>query len=60
MELDELKTKSADDLKKIMIELKADLRTIKFKIASGDLKTVHRLAEIKKTIARIMTLQNQK
>lgn len=48
---------------KLQLELKdkqAELEQLRFKIASGSLKQVHKVKEVKKEIARIQTVLGQK
>ena len=60
IKFDELKDKSAEEFKKMLEELKAEMRALRFKAASGDSKTAHRFKEIKKTVARISTIMSLK
>lgn len=60
MKFAELQSKDVEELKKLLPELKAELRAVKFRIASGDVKTVHKVQDIKKEIARILTILNGK
>jgi len=59
MELKELKTKPAAELKKIEAQLREELRQVRFDLASAKVKNVRRIGQIKKTIARILTLVKQ-
>ena len=60
MELKELKLKPAVELKKMEAQLREELRQVKFDLASAKVKNVRRIGQIKKTIARILTLVKQK
>ncbi len=60
MELKELKTKSAAELQKTESQLREELRQLRFDLASAKVKNVRRIQDIKKTIARILTLSNKK
>ena len=52
----ELKIKSVQDLRKTEAQLREELRQLRFDLASAKVKNVRRISEIKKTIARILTL----
>ena len=56
MELKELKLKTAKDLKQILNEFRDKLRDLRFKDANKQLKNVREIREIKKLIARTLTL----
>lgn len=56
----ELKTKQKEDLEKIIGELKEKLRQLRFDLAAGKIKNVRELRKIKKQIAIVSTLLNQR
>ncbi len=56
MEVKELKKKSAEELKRMEIQLREELRQLHFDLASAKVKNVKKMGEIRKTIARIMTI----
>ncbi len=58
MTLKELKEKSAKELKALQGELNLELFQLKMKKNTGQLEKTHRLKEIKKDLARILTLKN--
>ncbi len=60
MDFDELKTKSEKELKELLSEQVALLREFRFKIANQQLKTVGKIKDARKTIARIKMLINAK
>ena len=60
MKFAELKNKPEAELKKTLSELRDKLRDLRFKTASKQLKNVREVRQIKKTIARILTLLKQK
>jgi len=57
MEIKELKKKPAEELKRIEAQLREELRQLHFDLASAKVKNVKKMGEIRKTIARIMTLK---
>lgn len=59
MEIDELRTKSDQQLHNLLDELREKQRQLRFKASEGALKENHKLSEVKKTIARILTLLNE-
>lgn len=56
MELKELKNKTEKELKQVLNEFRDKLRDLRFKDGNKQLKNVREIREIKKTIARILTL----
>ncbi len=60
MKAEELKQKSADDLKNLLRETKEKLVQLKFNLASGKVKNVREIRMAKKDIARILTVISQK
>ena len=60
MELADLKIKSEKELKELLGEQKHDLHALRFQAQSGQLKQVHKIDVIKKTVARITMLLRQK
>ncbi len=56
MELKELKTKSEAELHRLLAESRDNLRDLRFKDASRQLKDVREIREVKKLIAQILTL----
>ncbi|OGH87492.1 MAG: 50S ribosomal protein L29 [Candidatus Magasanikbacteria bacterium RIFOXYC2_FULL_42_28] len=60
MDFEELKNKSVKDLQDLLSDLGAQARGLRFRALSRELKQVHRVAEVRKTIARIKTLLKQK
>lgn len=57
MTLNTIKEKSKGELNKLYNELKDELFRLQLKKASNQLEKTHRFKEIKKEIARILTVQ---
>lgn len=60
MKAAELRTMSAEALDAKLKELKAELFNLRFQHAINQLDNPHKLVEVKKDIARVMTVLNQK
>lgn len=60
MKAKELKQKTAADLKTLLQEKREKLGQLSFDLASGKVKNVREIREIKKDIARILTAINEK
>lgn len=58
MKINELKQKSKTELEKILQEQRLKLQQLRFDLTAGKLKNVREIREVKKTIARILTLLN--
>ena len=56
MEITELKTKNTPELNSLLQEKKEKMRQLKFDLASGKVKNIKEIREIKKDIARILTV----
>mgnify|MGYP001125022654 CR=1 FL=1 len=56
----ELKQKTKEELQKLVTEKKEKLRQLRFDLVSGKVKNVREIRNLKKEIARILTLLNQK
>lgn len=56
----ELRKKSKAQLNKILQKKREKLRTLRFNLASGKIKNVREIREVKKDIARIMTILKEK
>lgn len=56
----ELKIKSEAELEKLLKERREALRELRFNVFQGQLKSVRQVRNIKKTIARILTVLNVK
>ena len=58
--IDDLKAKTDDQLQQQLAELKREQFNLRFQSASNQLEKPSRVREVRKTIARIKTLQNQR
>lgn len=56
MEIKELKAKSEAELHRLLAESREQVRELRFKDASRQLKDVREIREVKKLIAQILTL----
>lgn len=59
-ELEKLRAMSAEELNTKLGELKSELFNLRFQHAVNQLDNPHKLADVKKDIARVMTLLGQK
>ena len=60
MKATELTKLSVDELNKKLAELKGELFNLRFQHAINQLDNPHRIADVKKDIARVMTVIRQK
>ncbi len=60
MRVKEIRQKTIEDLRKLEKELREKLRGLRFDLASGKVKNVREIREIKKDIARILTVIREK
>ncbi|MBQ0036339.1 MAG: 50S ribosomal protein L29 [Firmicutes bacterium] len=60
MNIKEVRDKSTEELKKTLEELKAELFDLRFQRATGSIENPMRIREIKKSIARILTVLKEK
>lgn len=60
MRVKEIRQKTIEDLRKLEKELREKLRGLRFDFASGKVKNVREIREIKKDIARILTVIREK
>ena len=58
--IDDLKQKSDDQLQQQLIELKREQFNLRFQSATNQLEKPSRVREVRRNIARIQTLQNQR
>jgi len=59
-ELKDLKMKSETELNKLLVSGREKLRDLRFKVSQNQLKNIREVRALKKRIARISTLLNQK
>jgi large subunit ribosomal protein L29 len=60
MKAEELKTKTPDQLRDILVALKKEAFNLRFQQATGQLENTARMRAVKRDVARIMTVLNQK
>lgn len=60
MEIKELKDKAQESLEKLLQEKREKLRQLRFELSQDKLKNVSEIKNIKKDIARILTIINLK
>ena len=58
--LDDLKAKSADQLKDDLVKLKKEQFNLRFQTATGQLEKTSRVSEVRRDIARVKTLMREK
>ena len=58
--IDDLKLKTDDQLQQDMLELKREQFNLRFQSATNQLEKPSRVRVVRRTIARIQTLQNQR
>lgn len=59
MKTKELRGKTPDQLHDELLSLKKEQFNLRFQAATGQMEKTHRVDEVRKTIARIKTLQHQ-
>lgn len=59
MKVSELRTKSPTELQKMLVENREKLRQLRFDLAAGKVKNIKIIRELKRDIARILTLLTQ-
>ena len=60
MKIEELKNKTIDQLKSILIDLKKESFNLRFQKANGQLENTSRVKVVKRSVARVLTLINNK
>jgi len=56
---DELRNKTPEELAKIAEDLKAQLFMLRFQNSTGQLDQPHKISQVKKDIARVMTIRSE-
>ena len=59
MKVNEIRDMSAGELNQKLASLKEELFNLRFQLATGQLENPMRIKEVKKTIARIKTVQRE-
>ena len=57
-EIQKLVKKTPADLQKDLVSAREELRALKFELAAGKVKNITKVRDVKRTIARILTLLN--
>ncbi len=60
MKADELRTKTPDQLRDSLIQLKKEAFNLRFQAATNQLENTARMRAVKRDVARIKTVLNQK
>ncbi len=60
MNIKEIRDKSSEDLKKTLDEMKVELFDLRFARATGSIENPMRIRELKKSIARILTVLHER
>ena len=60
MKIEELKNKTLDQLRSILKELKKESFNLRFQKANGQLENTARVKVVKRSVARVLTLINNK
>ena len=60
MKIEELKNKTLDQLKSILVDLKKESFNLRFQKANGQLENTARVKVVKRSVARVLTLINNK
>ena len=60
MKIKDLRSKKADELNKSLLEFKKELFNLRFQKVSGELTKTHRIRYIRRSVAKIETLLNEK
>ena len=60
MNIKEIRDKSSDELNKTLEQFKVELFDLRFQRATGSIENPMRIRELKKSIARILTVLNER
>ncbi|AKF41338.1 50S ribosomal protein L29 [Mycoplasmopsis canis UFG4] len=56
----DLKKKTVEELELLVLQLKAELFSLKYKNSIGDLKETHKIKELRNNIAKALTALNER
>lgn len=59
MEIQEIRTQSATEREKMLVERQEKLRELRFRVARRELKNIRDIRKIKKEVARILTVAKE-
>jgi large subunit ribosomal protein L29 len=59
MKAEELKGKSKDELKKMLLDVRKEQFNLRFQLSGGQLENTAQMRKIRRDIARIKTMMNQ-
>lgn len=59
MKIEDLKGKSADELKKMLLDARKEQFNLRFQISGGQLENTAQMRKIRRDVARIKTMMNQ-
>lgn len=60
MKVDEIRKKNSSELNVMLLELRKEAFNLRFQRASGGLTKTDRTKEVRKLIAKVMTIQNER
>ena len=60
MKAEDLRTKTTDELRTQLVQLKKEAFNLRFQKASGQLENTVRVRQVRRDIARVLTFLNQK
>ena len=60
MKANELRNKSGEELESMLESLKSELFNLRFQLAINQLENPHKIADVKRDIARVMTILQEK
>ncbi len=56
----DLRKKTTEELAELIVKMKEQLLQIRFSVANGEAEKLHQAAQIRKTIARALTIINER
>lgn len=59
MKISELRSKTTDELKGLLLSLKKEAMNLRFQKVTGELEKTSRIREVRRDVARVLTLLNQ-